>query len=280
MLKNWWKHVSQAIKMPEDLMKKLLMLISLVFLVTLVLPSQSFSMGIEAAVGVWEQSPQGELAFEEFSGLDLLDLEDDLRYDDETRLFARLKIDMPAVIPNIYLMATPMEFDELGQKNVDFKFGDFVFRGNVPFNSELILDHFDVALYYGIPGLETATADLLNVEIGINIRVYDFEGTITGTDDVSGLIVEESEDFTVPVPMIYLGAQLKPIEKLAIEAEVRGLIIGDDKGYSLIGRLKYKVFGPLFLAGGYRYDKIDIEEDDFTLDIDFSGVFAEAGFVF
>jgi outer membrane protein len=274
------KRVHNLIKLPEDLMKKSLMLISLGFLFAMVMPSQSFSAGIEVALGVWEQSPAGQLSFEEIDELDILDLEDDLRYDDETRIFARLKIDMPAVIPNIYLMATPMEFDEFGQKDVNFNFGDVEFRGNVPFSSELILDHFDVALFYGIPGIETATAEHLNVEIGLNIRIYDFEGTIVGTDDISGLTIKESESFTAPVPMVYLGAQLKPLEKLAIEAEARGLIIGDDKGYSLIGRLKYKVFGPLFLAAGYRYDKIDIEEDDFKLDIDFSGVFAEAGFVF
>jgi outer membrane protein len=257
-------------------MKKSLVLVSLVVLFAMVMPSQSFSVGLEFAVGVWGQSPQGELSFEEISELDILDLEDDLRYDEETRIFGRLKIDMPAVIPNIYLMATPMDFDATSQLNRDAKFGDIVIPINEPFSSELILDHFDLGLYYGIPGLETATADLLNVEIGINIRVYDFEGKV----DVPGLGLTESEDFTVPVPMIYLAAQLRPLEKLAIEAEARGLVIGDDKGYSLITRLKWKVFAPLFLAAGYRLDKIDIEEDDFVLDIDFSGLFAEAGFAF
>ena len=82
-------HISSD-KLPEDLMKKSLVLVSFVFLVAMTIPSQSFSMGIEAAVGVWEQSPAGELAFEELSDFDFLDLEDDLRYDDETRLFARL----------------------------------------------------------------------------------------------------------------------------------------------------------------------------------------------
>ncbi len=260
-------------------MKKLLMIISLVFLLALVGPSATYAVGVEFAVGVWEQSPQGQLSFEEISEFDILDLEDDLNYDDETRLFARLKIDMPLVIPNIYLMATPMEFDGTGQKDVRFKFGDVEFEADIPFSSELILDHYDVALYYGIPGLETATADFLNVEIGINIRIYDFEGTIAG-EDILGVTVKESESLTALVPMIYLAAQLRPLEKLAIEAEARGIVLGDDKGYSLIGRLKWKVFGPLFLAGGYRLDKIDIEDDDFKLDIDFSGVFAEAGFTF
>jgi outer membrane protein len=264
------------LKMPEDLMKKSLMLISLVFLFAMVMPSQSFSAGIEVAVGVWEQSPQGQLSLEEIDEFDILDLEDDLRYDDETRLFARLKIDMPFWIPNIYLMASPMEFDGTGQKTVDFKFGDETFQANVDFFSEMNLDHLDLSLYYGIPGLETATSELLNVEVGINIRIYDFEGKIDQA--VTGL--SESESFTAPVPMVYLATQLKPLEKLAIEAEARGVIFGDDKVYSLIGRLKYKAFAPLFVALGYRVDKIDIEEDDFTLDIDFSGVFAEAGFAF
>jgi outer membrane protein len=242
--------------MLEDLMKKSLMLISLVFLFAMVMPSQSFSAGVEFAVGVWEQSPQGQLSFEEIFDSDVLDLEDDLNYDEETRLFARLKIDMPSVIPNIYLMATPMEFDADSQLNRDVDFGGIVIPINVPFSSELTLDHFDVALYYGIPGLETATAD------------------------VPLLGLTESEDFTAPVPMVYLGAQLRPLEKLAIEAEARGIVFGDDKGYSLIGRLKWKFLKPFFIAGGYRVDKIDVEEDDFTLDIDFSGLFAEAGVVF
>ena len=117
---------------------------------------------------------------------------------------------------------------------------------------------------------------MLNIEVGINVRIYDFEGKI----DQAATGLSESESFTAPIPMVYLAAQLRPLEKLAIEAEARGVIIGDDKVYSLIGRLKFKAFGPLFLAAGYRLDKIDIEEDDFTLDVDFSGLFAEAGFVF
>ncbi len=255
-------------------MKKLLMFISLVFLFTMVMPSQSFSAGVEFAVGVWDQSPQGQLSFEEIDEFDILDLEDDLNYDDETRIFARLKIDMPLVIPNIYLMATPMEFDGTGQKN--FNFGGTEFTGD--FFSELTLDHLDLALYYGLPFVETATAETFNIEVGINVRIYDFEGTIVG--DSFGVTVEESESFTAPIPMVYLAAQLRPLKKLAIEAEARGVIFGDDKVYSLIGRLKWKFLKPFFIAGGYRYDKIDIEEDDFTLDIDFSGVFGEAGFAF
>ncbi len=257
-------------------MKKSLMSISLVFLLALVVPSITYAVGLEFALGGWKQSPQGEFSFDEVSELDILDLEDDLNYDDETRIFGRLKIDMPLWIPNIYLMATPMEFDGIGRKNVDFNFGDINFKGNVDFFSELTLDHLDLALYYGLPFVETATADMLNVEVGINIRIYDFEGTIEQA--ATGL--KESESYTLPIPMLYLAAQLRPLDRLAIEAEGRGVIFGNNKVYSLLGRLKLKVFGPLFIAGGYRYDKIDIDEEGVVLEMDFSGPFAEAGLVF
>jgi len=262
--------------MPEELVKKSLMIISFFFLSAVMVPSITYTAGLEFAVGGWRQSPQGEFSFKEITDTDILDLEDDLNYDDETRIFGRLKIDMPLWIPNIYLMATPMKFDGIGQKTVDFNFGDETFQANVDFFSEIIMDHYDLALYYGLPFVELATAGMLNIEVGINVRLYDFEGTIE--QDAMGLA--ESESFALPIPMVYLAAQLRPLDRLAIEAEGRGVIFGNDKVYSLIGRLKLKVFGPLFIAGGYRYDKIDIDEEDVVLDIDFSGPFAEAGFVF
>jgi hypothetical protein len=48
----------------------------------------------------------------------------------------------------------------------------------------------------------------------------------------------------------------------------------------LIGRLRFNLVGFLFLTGGYRYDKIDIDEEGVIIDTDFSGSFAEAGLSF
>ena len=64
---------------------------------------------------------------------------------------------MPLLIPNIYLMATPMEFEATGSKSVNFTFGDRTFTGNTNFTSSLQLDHYDIAFYYGLPFVKTAT---------------------------------------------------------------------------------------------------------------------------
>ena len=255
-------------------MKKFMPVI--IFLLVFTVPTASYALGLEFAVGGWKQSPQGDLAYKSITDGDELDLEKDCNYDDETRFTGRLKIDMPLFLPNIYLMATPMEFDGTGLKTVGFNFGDYYFDADVPFYSKIALDHYDVGFYYGIPFIKTLSAEIFNIDIGLNVRIYDFEVEIR-QDDTS---LEESEDFTLPVPMAYLALQIKPVDKLAIEAEVRGISYSGNQIYSLIGRVKFNIFGPVFAAAGYRYDKLKIDEEDVEVDIDFSGPFIEAGFKF
>ena len=109
---------------------------------------------------------------------DDLDLEDDLNYDDKWKAFGRLIIDMPSFIPNIYLMYTPMKWDETGSKDVNFNFGGKEFQADVDFDSELKLNHFDVALFWGLPFINTATADVLNIDLGLNVRLMDVKAEI------------------------------------------------------------------------------------------------------
>jgi len=255
-------------------MKKRILGVSL--LLILLMPVASHAIGFEFAIGGWSQSPGGDLSYKLLADTDKLDLENDLKYDDASQFFGRLKIDMPLLFPNIYLMATKMNFDGIGRKSANFKFGDINFTQNVDFYSEMTLDHYDIALYYGIPFVSTATAGLLNIDVGLNVRVIDFSAKIR-QDTLS---LEESESFTLPVPMVFVGAQVKPIERLSIEGEARVVSYGGNSLYSLIGRVKVKVFAGLFAAGGYRYDGIVIDEEDVDVDISFSGPFLEAGFQF
>ena len=206
---------------------------------------------------------------------DILDVENDLKYDTETRVTGRLNIDMPLLFPNIYLMATPMNFNEVGSKEGGFKFGDIVFDPG-PFETETVLDHLDVGLYYGIPLLETATFEKLNIDLGLNVRIFDYELRVQ--QDSTGL--SESETGTLPVPMVFLAVQFRPFERLSLEAEGRGITYSGNDIYSLIGRIRVDIAGPLFIAGGYRYEKAKIDEEDVLVDIEIGGPFLEAGFSF
>ena len=152
-------------------MKKIVLLFCFIFVLSI--PTASYGIGIEIAGGAWYQSPSGNLSFDKSTKDDDLDLEDDLNYDDKWQPSGRLIIDMPAFIPNIYLMATPLKWDENGSKDVQFKFGDEIFDADIPFKSELKMNHLDVALFYGLPFIKTATSDILNVDLGLNFRLLD-----------------------------------------------------------------------------------------------------------
>jgi outer membrane protein len=240
--------------------------------------SGASAAGVEVAVGGWQHSVSGNLGNKAITEDDIIDLEKDIRFDNETNIMGRLKIDMPAVFPNIYLMAAPMQFEGSGRKSTTLNFGGITFDVNAKLDAEITLNQFDVALYYGLPFVRTASVGKFNIDVGINARFLDLKGKVTGLS--GGLTVTEEESLAVPVPMLYFAFQLMPSDALAIEFEGRGIAIGDDSLYSLIGRVRYNFAGPAFIAAGYRYDRVDIDEDDVVLDADFEGPFAELGFKF
>lgn len=260
-------------------MKKLKVWIAGGLLALAMTPGSASAVGLELSVGVWNQIPKGDISFKATGGQDNLSIKNDLKYSDETRLFGRVKIDTPLFFPNIYLMATPLEFSEPGVKATPFNFGNATFTANVPFTSELQLDHYDIGLTYGVPALKTVTANILNVDLGLNARIIDFKSRVT-QNSISGLTVTDSKAVVIPMPMLYVGFQVKPIKLLAAEGEVRGITYGKNHYYDLIGRVKVKPFGPVFAAAGYRYEKVNIDTDDVKAKASFGGPFGEIGIEF
>ena len=243
------------------------------------IPLQVWALGFEAAVGLGRQEPEGTFGYNTVVSSDKIDLKDDADLDTEQRVYGRLKLDMPLLIPNIYLMATPMDFSGIGQKPLSFKFGDETFDANSTFEFDVRLDQYDVALYYGIPLMETATLKTFNVDVGLNLKYIDYRGAVTGT--VSGQMMKESDSQQIPIPTLFLGAQLRPMDWLSLEAEGRGIAYGDNSLMDLIGRVKIKPsLSPVFVAGGWRYESLRLDEFDIKADIDISGPFVEAGVQF
>ncbi|GAB6162112.1 TIGR04219 family outer membrane beta-barrel protein [Desulfothermus naphthae] len=247
-------------------------IIVFILLILLNLPSVAFAIGAEVSLGLWQQDPNGYFSYKG----EQLSVDNELRYDTESKLLARAKIDMPLFIPNIYLMYSPMDFDGYGIKSNSFKFGNVTFQANIPYKSELELNQYDIALYYGIPFLNTLSLGILNVEAGLNLKIIDFYGKIQQPN----LSLSETKSTTIPIPMLYIGIQVKPVKWLTIETEGRGVAYSGSKYYDLIGRIKLHPFGPLFLSGGYRYEKIEIDYTDVDSDIELAGPFMELGISF
>lgn len=258
-------------------MRKFVVILAIALFAIPFLPQKSQALGLEVAAGVWSQGPSGDISYDgNLAPGTTLDIEKDLKYDKKTKLFGRIKAELPLFFPNIYIMATPMKFEETGSKNIPFTFGNQTFNANVPFHSKLQLDHYDIAFYYSLPFLKTATMGKLNAELGINARIIDLKAEITQNT----LGISESQSFTIPVPMIYAGIQVNPVKFFSVELEGRGIAYSSNHYYDFIGRVKIRPFGPIFVAGGYRIEDIKIDHSDIKASIKFKGPFAEAGVQF
>ncbi|MBC2717276.1 MAG: TIGR04219 family outer membrane beta-barrel protein [Desulfobacteraceae bacterium] len=223
-------------------MKKLLCVFLLICL-----PCTAYALplfDIECAIGGRNISPDGSIGSDDFKS--------DLGFDDEWEVMGRLKVGMPLIIPNVYLVASPMEF-----------------KGS-SLDSKFTLNQYDLGLYYSIPFLHTLTLKMLNVEVGLDARFMDIEADISNDSD--------KEDYTLP--MLYLGCQFTPGDRFALEGEVWGTSYNKKDVYTLIGRVRVNMVGPLFITGGYRYDDINIREGNLRVKGNFSGLFAELGVKF
>ena len=262
----------------EGYMKSIKINITIYVLVLVFMSGTASAIGFEMSVGAWNQDPRGDLSYKALSASDSLSIKDDLKYSDVTKVFGRMKIEIP-LVPNIYLMATPMEFSGKGSKDVTFEFGNKTFKANTPFTSELRLNHYDIGLYYGIPLLKKATAGFLNIDIGLDARIIDFKAQITGKDPTD-LSVTQSKALTLAIPMLFMGVQVKPTKWLAAEGEVRAITYAGNYFYDTIGRVKVKPLGPVFASAGYRYEKVKIDSNDVLAEVNFGGPFGEVGFEF
>ncbi len=244
--------------------------------IMLILPGWAGATGFEAAVGVWHQSPSGDVSYKGQTGHDRLDLESTLGLDDETGLLFRARLETPLILPNIGFMATPTTFSGKGTAKGSFTFGNQTFSADAPIDGKLRLNQYDVSLFYGIPGLKMATMGMFNVDLGLNLRLMDVDFEVR--QEQTGL--SESENLLLPVPTLYAGASLRPLDFFALEAEARGVTYAGNHFYSLIGRVRFDPLDHLFLAGGYRYDSVSIDEKGLKADVDISGPFAEIGISF
>ncbi len=197
-----------------------------------------------------------------------------MRFNRAAQFFGRVKIDMPLIIPNLYLMATPLRFDGTATDTLSFKFGSQTFDAGIPFSSTLKLDHYDLALYYGVPVVKQATLGVLNIDAGLNVRLFDLKAQITQMARL------ESNSINLLVPMAYIGLQVKPMKTFSLEGEFRWMAYNDNHYYDLIGRVKYHFINWAFVSVGYRQEEISLDQSDIKMNVRFSGPQVEVGFQF
>lgn len=205
-----------------------------------------------------------------FTRTDELDFVDDCNFEPVLRPSGRVRILISPLV-NFSFMATPLEFRESGDMRTSFYFLDVLFEPATEFDSRLRLTHYDVAWFADLSPIAIDDHWGLHTEAGLNVRIVDFYAGIS--QEATGLAASTSR--TLPLPMLYLAVQFTDRDTAALEIEARGTRYSNDYVYDIIGRLRYRIAGPLHLAAGFRHLYVDLDINDLNSDGTFSGPFME-----
>jgi outer membrane protein len=246
------------------------------------MPVSAADLSFSAGGGVWNNEGSGELRYEDNPTVDV----DSLNYDKENRgyVWAELRHPVP-ILPNLRIEYVDLKLS--GHSNQSFVWDDATFKSDA--YSETKLTQLDMILFYNILNVHWFALDL-----GADVKYMDFKFDAEGEGsdpDHPGVLVdlEAREDETLYVPFAYSKARFNlPSTNFGVEGEVKYVMY---KGSSILDTsikadylfdLKVVKFG---IEAGYRFENIDVDEDDFSgisfdLDVDIKGPFAGIVFKF
>jgi len=229
-----------------------------------ILPVSAFELGI-----------RGYYLFPELSGVirvddagiigTELDLEDDLDIDNE----GYPVIEVFAGIEKHHLSFAFYSLDYDGDTVLkrDIYFNGELFQANDRVVSNIEYDNYDAMYRYDLIDLENFLA---GGSLGLVGRLMAFNGSAS----IASATVTTKKDFTAAIPMV--GANFHVgILKDIIEARVLITGIGYSDNTAVDGQAEISLtpFPFLNINGGYRFLRIDVEEDDVMLDFDNSALY-------
>ena len=228
-------------------------------------PAKSDAIGVEVSIGMWEHDPSGWIEYP--TGSDRIDLDDDLGLGTDSELYFKGKLEHPIpMLPNLMLAYTKNRNDGTGTISRSFNFGRFTFTASEEIYTKTQLDSYDATFYYEV--LDAAAFDL---DLGLTLRYIDGYAEVTSL--TTGL--SDRADFDVILPLAYANAEI-PLPFPGLEAAISGSGITYDSNtlYDIEAALRYRLAMGLGLEGGYRAQKIEIDDvDDTSADIDIDGFF-------
>lgn len=178
------------------------------------------------------------------------------------------------LLPNFKARYNQLDGEGVATLNGAITIDDVTFADDTEMALDAKLDHVDAVLYY-----ELLDNDLVSLDLGLNIKVGDFELTAIG-ESPAGDAVTQSGSYSGPIPLLYAAGQIGlPLTGLGVFGEVSGLAYSGNQFYDAQAGVGYNFLDnpAIVLTGqvGYRIFKLKADDlDDINADIQFDGAFA------
>lgn len=235
-------------------------------------------MGINAEVGagMWSPSLSGHVQYGSSTN-EQLDF-GDLGVDSDSSnsyLYADFSHFVP-LIPNVRVEKLSYELKGDSTLTTTPTFGNLTLTANTKVTTAVNMEQTDMIAYWGVPLLGTATAGVLNVNFGLDLK------TLSGDISLTQGGTSEMVKFDETLPLVYLNARVDiPFAPIKLEATTKtisydGASIADSEAKVSFA---LPIPTPLITISadlGYRTQSITIPDslvDDLDAKIDTSGMF-------
>lgn len=226
-------------------------------------------LGFQAGGGTWEHEPSGDITASEGSAGTSADLKDDLNLSSKSEGYSYFILEHPIpVIPNIKYVNTKLTSSGSGKANISFDFNGTTYSTATDLTTVLELNQTDAILYYEL------LDNVVSLDLGINIK------TITGKASIDDGSTLESTDFSSPIPMLYVAAEIALPAGFAIGADISTISAAGNTISDTTVKLTYTSDYYLGIEAGLRTQSYTLDVDDVKASMKFDGVFAGVYFKF
>jgi len=238
------------------------------------LSAQADLLRVEMGGGIWQNEMKGTITSTDTTGLITATFDTELlgyEKEDKGYLWMFIKHPIP-ILPNLRLEYAAVNYS--GTSTQSFEYQGKIYQANT--KSETTLDQFDIIMYYNLLDNTAWTT----IDLGLDVKIVQSE--FNAVDSLSGVTVDEKE--TLPIPMAYARARFDLPFGLGIEGIGKYISYKDTKVIDYLIKADYTLEDVLPIdigfEVGYRFEKFDIDGDDFSIDtsanIEIDGIFAGA----
>ncbi|MDH5408642.1 MAG: TIGR04219 family outer membrane beta-barrel protein [Gammaproteobacteria bacterium] len=221
-------------------------------------------IGLKVGGGIWDHDVSGSIRYSTDGDVDL---KNDLKLGDEQDAYSYVYIEHPVpLIPNVKVSKTGLTTAGSGAVTSVFTYGGINYTAGVNINSELVLDHQDVTLYYEI------LDNFVSLDIGLTGKIFDGMVTITNVDTST----TSAYELTGTIPMLYAAVSVElPLTGLTLGIEGNMVGIGDSEISDIVAKVSYETSFALGFEAGIRTVSVKLDNLDTTFSsMEFSGPFA------
>jgi len=247
-------------------------LLGFFLIISVAMPAHAFELGARAYY--WFPSFEADMRVDEGGSKGTqVDLKDDLGVDNE--YYPSVEIYGGLGRHHLSLMYTLLDYSGLATLKDNVRFNGKDYAGGTTVATDLEAYMLDLEYQVDIIDMENILAGFSLGAIG-KVKYLDGEATMNST--TAGYT---KETFSLPIPMIGVGAHIGLLANiLEARAKVTGMGYSGNTFYEALADISWTPFPFLDFHGGYKYIKIDVDEDDVYMNSSFSGPYVALSFGF